>query len=71
MQFPCAKNKSVSLNKLTEYEKKVIKKIEWFSLKKIKTTKEPIFPVKLIDYLPAIIEKKYPLNPIDLNKNQL
>lgn len=64
------KNNNVFLNHLDEWEKKVVKEIRWFSIDKIKNSKEVIFPVLLYKYLPDIISGKYPEKPIkiDLSK---
>ena len=47
-----------------------VKKVDWFSLEKIKNCKEVIFPVLLPKYLPDIMAEKYPSEPteIDLGK---
>ena len=57
------KNKNVFLNKLDENEKKVIKKLRWFSLKDIINSKDVIFPILLPKYLPNILNGKYPKKP--------
>lgn len=64
------KQKNVSLTNLDDWEKNVVQKIDWFSLEKIKNSKEVIFPILLPKYLPDIISRKYPKKPmkIDLAK---
>jgi hypothetical protein len=52
---------------LDDWEKKVVQKIKWFSLEKIKNSKEVIFPILLPEYLPDIISKKYPRKPIKID----
>ena len=68
-EFVVARTKtdSVYLNELTENEKKVVKTIRWFSLEEIKSTKKLIYPVLLPKFLPAILEGKYPKEPLDID----
>lgn len=61
------KNRSVSLDHLTPEEKKVIQKLEWFTLEQIRHSKEVIFPVVLKDYFPAILQGQFPPAPIELD----
>lgn len=65
-------NKNVSLENLTEEEKPICNKLEWFSLDKIKKCADIIYPVLLTDerYLPAILKGNIPKNiiQIDLTK---
>ena len=66
------KNIDVNLSNLTEEEKPVCTKLEWFSLEKIKKCTDIIYPVLLTEdkYLPAILRGNIPneiLN-IDLTK---
>ena len=63
-------NDKVMLEHLTDEEKPVAKKLEWFSLDKIKNSEEVVYPVVLADYLPDILEGKIPKEPrfIDLAK---
>ncbi|PIS00763.1 MAG: hypothetical protein COT84_05830 [Chlamydiae bacterium CG10_big_fil_rev_8_21_14_0_10_35_9] len=65
------KNKSITLKYLTSDEKKVIEKIQWMSFEQICNHNEVIYPVVLKDYLPNILNKNYPTEPIwiDLAKN--
>ncbi|MGD2169862.1 MAG: NUDIX domain-containing protein [Chlamydiota bacterium] len=65
------KNKSITLKYLTSDEKKVIEKIQWMSFEQICNHNEVIYPVVLKDYLPNILNKNYPTEPIwiDLGKN--
>ena len=57
-------NDKVTLEHLTDEEKPVAKKLEWFSLDKIKNCEEVIYPVALADYLPDILEERIPKEPI-------
>lgn len=57
---------NVSLHSLTEAEKKVIKKIDWFSLGEMKACKEVIYPVGLEDYLEPILVGNIPKTPIEI-----
>ena len=59
--------REVSFNNLTSWEKSTLKKIEWFSLEKIKNSKEVIYPVLLLKYLPDVIAEKYPEKPFDID----
>lgn len=61
------KKNKVSLTNLDDWEKKVVEEIAWFSLEKIKNSKEVIFPILLEKYLPDIILKKYPKKPIKID----
>jgi len=66
------KNIDVNLSNLTEEEKTVCTKLEWFSLEKIENCRDIIYPVLLTEdkYLPAILKGNIPneiLN-IDLTK---
>ena len=54
----------VNLNLLTDSEKQIVKKLDWFSLDKMERTEEVIYPVGLSDYLSPIIEGKIPQQPI-------
>lgn len=57
----------VAFNDLTDWEKSTLKKLEWFSLEKIKNSKEVIYPRLLAKYLPDIIAGKYPEKPFDID----
>lgn len=63
---------NVSLENLTEEEKPVCTRLEWFSLDRIKNCPDIIYPVLLTDprYLPAILQGNIPNKtiPIDLTK---
>lgn len=61
------KNGDVTLEHLTDEEKPVAKKLEWFSLDKIKNCEEVIYPVVLPDYLPDILAGKMPKEPMFIN----
>lgn len=61
-------NKSqLSLHNLTPYEQKVIKDIQWFSLKQIERSEELIYPLCLKQYLPAILQGHYPVEALEIN----
>lgn len=64
------KNAEITLEHLTANEKKVVKKLAWFSLDQIRSHDEIIYPVPLKDYLPDILLGNYPSKPIwiDLGK---
>lgn len=61
---------NVTLKNLTEEEKPVIKSLEWLSLEQIKNSNDIIYPVVLPEYLPDIIDGKFPQETlfIDLAK---
>ena len=63
---------NVSLENLTEEEKPVCTRLEWFSLDRIRNCPDIIYPVLLTDprYLPAILQGDIPNKtiPIDLTK---
>lgn len=58
---------AVTLNHLTEEEKSIIHKLEWFSIDKMRRSKEIIYPIDLPDYLPEIIEGNYPSKSIEID----
>ena len=61
---------NVSLDNLTDEEKTVCTKLEWFSLEEIQRCPDIIYPVLLTlpEYLPSLLEGNYPekIIPIDL-----
>jgi 8-oxo-dGTP pyrophosphatase MutT (NUDIX family) len=61
------KQSDVFLHMPTSDEQEVVKKLVWFSLADIKNSNEIIFPILLPHYLPAIIEGKYPRQPIAID----
>jgi 8-oxo-dGTP pyrophosphatase MutT (NUDIX family) len=61
------KKRKVTPTKLDIWERKVIKEIKWFSMEEIEKSNEIIYPVLLKKYLPDIIFKKYPKNPIKID----
>lgn len=71
-QYIVAKTKKtkVCLQCPTEVERKTITGMAWFSLEKIKTCDQVIYPLVLPDHLPEILAGKYPKKPfeIDLTK---
>ena len=66
------KSTNVSLDNLTEEEKPVCTRLEWFSLEKIRNCPDIIYPTLLTDsrYLPEILSGRFPkeILPIDLTK---
>lgn len=58
---------NIDLANLTSWEKAVVKKVDWFSLEKIKNCNQVIFPVLLPKYLPDIIAGNYPAEPIEID----
>jgi 8-oxo-dGTP pyrophosphatase MutT (NUDIX family) len=61
------KQQKVFLAQPTAWEREVIDEISWFSLEKIKNSKDPIYPILLPKYLPDILLCKYPQNPIEID----
>lgn len=59
-------NDEVKPTGLCAWEKACIKSMQWFSLDDIKKCSEVIYPVKLAEYLPDILDGKYPEKPIDI-----
>ena len=57
-------NRQVQLQAPTAIEKKVIKKLAWFTLEDIIQEEDIIFPIILPEILPTILEKNYPDKPI-------
>lgn len=55
------------LNAPDQWEKSFVKNLAWFSLEKIKTSEEVIFPVLMPLYLPDIISGNYPKEPIEID----
>ena len=69
--FIIAKTNSinVTLNNLTEEEKTVCNKLEWFSIDKIKKCTDIIYPILLTDegYLPTILKGNIPDKVINID----
>jgi 8-oxo-dGTP pyrophosphatase MutT (NUDIX family) len=63
------KQKDVALHAPTEDEKMVVKNLQWFSLEDIEQSSDTIFPILLHQYLPDILNEKYPLQPIEIDLN--
>ncbi|MBN1914638.1 MAG: NUDIX domain-containing protein [Parachlamydiales bacterium] len=61
------KIRNVMMRKLDEWEQKSVKTISWFSYEDLCTTQEIIYPVVLKDYLPDILNEKYPKTPLELD----
>ncbi len=61
------KQTEVSLHVPTEDERQCVKMLKWFSLDDICNSDEIIFPLTLSNYLPAILLRRYPEEPININ----
>lgn len=61
-----AHHNNVTLDHLTQNEKAIVKKLQWWNLQEIKASKEAIYPVQLVKYLPTILAKNYPKQPVVL-----
>jgi len=61
------KKNDVFLNELDNLEKKFVEEIRWFSFDEIKNSNEIIFPVLLLEYLPDILQEKYPEKPLEID----
>lgn len=61
---------NISLRNLMDEEKESIKSFKWFSLEEIKYCSDIIYPIDLPEYLPGILNGKFPERTIvlDLNK---
>jgi 8-oxo-dGTP pyrophosphatase MutT (NUDIX family) len=57
----------VTLDHLTEDEKKTIRECRWFGMEQILSAKEPIFPAILRERLPDILRGIYPVEPIEVD----
>ena len=60
----------ISTKNFTDWEKEVVKTIGWLSLEQIKNISDPVYPTGLVNYLPNILEGKYPEEPILLYKKR-
>ena len=56
----------ISLAGLTESERKVVKKVEWYSLEQIRNFDEIIYPVGIEEYLNPILAGNIPDHPIEI-----
>lgn len=56
----------ISLDHLMEDEKQVVHDYKWFSLKDIPLSKDPVYPIGIETHLPAILNKTYPEEPLEL-----
>ncbi len=65
-----SKKNNISLKNLIDEEKESIKSFKWFSLNEIKHSSDIIYPIDLPEYLPDILNGKFPERTIvlDLNK---
>ena len=61
-----ASSNHVRMTHLTDNEKKIIQKLEWFSIEKMEHTEEVIYPVGLSEYLSPIIEGLIPKKPTEI-----
>lgn len=61
------KQKNAFLNDPDQWEKKFVENMAWFSIEKIKSSEETIFPVLLPEYLPDILSEKYPDQPFEID----
>jgi len=57
-------NKQITTKYLTPEEQEVVKEVKWFGLADILNSKEVIYPILLQNYLPDVLEGKYPIEPI-------
>jgi len=64
------KNSEITLKYLTDEEKKVIVKIDWFSLEDILNSEEIIYPIGLAEYLADILSENYPKEAIEVDLSQ-
>jgi len=60
------KARDTSLANLIGREKEIVKKVDWFSLDRIISSGERIYPVRLPEYLRAVLAKRYPAEPFEI-----
>ena len=58
--------REITLEGLTDSEKKVVKKVEWFNLEQIRNCDDIIYPVGIEDHLAPIINREIPEQPIEI-----
>lgn len=58
---------AVTLSQLTTEEKKIIKKIAWFTWEQIKNSKEIIYPIGLAELIAPLIAGNYPAEPLEID----
>ncbi len=56
-----------TLKNLTAEEQAVVQRLDWFSLQRIQTSTEVVYPVLLPKYLPDVIAGNYPEKPIEID----
>ncbi len=61
----------MTLENLTLEEQNIVEKLAWFSFDQIKNCNEVIYPVALVDYLPAILSGNRPKTPIAIDLSRL
>ena len=64
------KAENLKFSQLDHWEKSHLKKISWFSLEDIKNSTETIYPIGLSELLPAILDKQFPQQPVEIDLNQ-
>ena len=55
---------SVTPTQLTEVEKDIVKKLQWFSLVQLVNFSETVYPIGLASLMKNIIDEKYPIDPV-------
>jgi 8-oxo-dGTP pyrophosphatase MutT (NUDIX family) len=60
------KQTHVALHAPTQDEKETVTKFHWFTLEEIIKSNDPIFPLRLSEFLPDILSKKYPPTPFEI-----
>jgi 8-oxo-dGTP pyrophosphatase MutT (NUDIX family) len=58
------RRRHVSLAHLTDAERRVVRELSWFSLERLIHGREVVHPARLPEYLPDIIERNYPTEPL-------
>ncbi|MBU1008108.1 NUDIX domain-containing protein [Candidatus Dependentiae bacterium] len=64
-------NNKISNENFTDWEKEVVRKVDWFSLEQIRNIPEIVYPLSLMDYLPDALDGKYPEKPININPSEV
>lgn len=62
--------REISLDYLDVYEKQVIQDVRWFSLDRIQSWPEIIYPRNLAVYLSDILAGRYPVPPLEIDLSQ-
>jgi 8-oxo-dGTP pyrophosphatase MutT (NUDIX family) len=62
--------RGISEENFTDWEKEVVRKMEWFSIDEIRKITAPVYPEGLASCLPDILQGQYPEEPVLLYKKK-